>query len=102
MCWPRVPSTPRPVVAGFGGENRQQDAENFRSRPLILEFVNAVFAPLLREEIGGHIEGDSLLGEMLQRQAMGAIYDDSIKPKIQAFLMHLGAGAYEIFDVKPK
>jgi ATP-dependent helicase/nuclease subunit A len=28
-------------------------AENFRSRPALLAFVNAVFAPLMREEIGG-------------------------------------------------
>ncbi|MSU59243.1 MAG: hypothetical protein EXS35_13930 [Pedosphaera sp.] len=28
-------------------------AENFRSRAAILEFANAVFAPLMREEIGG-------------------------------------------------
>ena len=28
-------------------------AENFRSRPAILDFVNAVFTPLLREEVGG-------------------------------------------------
>lgn len=28
-------------------------AENFRSRATILEFVNAVFTPLMREEIGG-------------------------------------------------
>ena len=56
----------------------------------------------LRDEISGHIEGDSLVGHMMQRQAFGGAYDDSIKPKIQDFLVHLGAGAYDAFDVKPK
>ena len=57
-------------------------AENFRSRAPILNFVNSLFAPLMREEIGGVDFND----EAKLKAARGEVRSDEARPNAELLL----------------
>jgi ATP-dependent helicase/nuclease subunit A len=79
----------RHYARSWRGQNGQVVplAENFRSREGLLNFVNSVFEPLLREEVGGvgyNAEARLQFGAPEQRAALGVAGDPS--PRVELLL----------------
>jgi ATP-dependent helicase/nuclease subunit A len=84
----------REYAKNWRGQNGQTIhlKENFRSREGLLSFVNSVFEPLLREEVGGvHYDAEAGLqfGAPEQRAALGLAADPSPRAEL---LLRLRSG----------